>query len=121
MQSGASRQKATKIVAGVISAAAVRPSPRRFSATGPCVRATSATSTLERLVPPLLERGVVLGHVAVVEVDQALLLLLGEADALLGVRRYLGVGDRGVVAHIDGEAFLRRRRHHGVEIGVGAG
>ena len=36
MQSGASRQKATKIVAGVISAAAVRPSPRRFSATGPC-------------------------------------------------------------------------------------
>src|SRR4029450_9878554 len=107
MQSGASRQKATKIVAGVISAAAVRPSPRRFSAAGPCVRATSATSTLERLVPPFLERGIVLGHVAVVEVDQALLLLLGEADALSHVGRHLGVGDGRVVAHVDREALLR--------------
>src|SRR5258707_5842997 len=99
MASGASRQTATKIVAGVISVAAVRPSPRRFSATGPCARAASVTSSLERLVPPVLERRVVLGHVAIVEVDQALLFLVGEADALLHVGRDLGIGDGRIVAH----------------------
>src|SRR5882762_8105245 len=106
MARGASRHKATKIVAGVISAAAVRPSPRRFSATGPWARAASVTSSLERLVPPVLECRVVLGQVPVVEVDQALLLLVGETDALLHVGRHLGVGDGRVVAHVDGEAFL---------------
>src|SRR4029453_1365340 len=109
MASGASRQRATKMVAGVIRAAAVSPSPRRFSTTGPCVRAAaSVTSDLERLVPPFLPRRVVLAHVAVVKIDQPLLLRLGKADALLQVGRHLGVRDSGVVPHVDGEAFLCR-------------
>src|SRR5882757_2911657 len=98
MASGASRLRATKIVAGAIRAAAVRPSPRRFSTTGPWASAVSVIrlgSALERLVPPVLERRVVLGHVAVVEIDQPLLLFVGEA-------------------------LLCRGCHHGVEIGVGA-
>src|SRR5580704_18367254 len=124
MASGASRLRATKIVAGAIRAAAVRPSPRRFSATGPWTSAVSVIrlgSALEGLVPPVLERRIVLGHVGIVEIDEALLLLVGEADALLHVGRHGDVGDGGVVAHVDGEAFLRRWLHHGVEIGIGAG
>src|SRR4026208_1241730 len=100
MTRGASRHRATKTVAGVMRAVAVSPSPRRFSTTRPCARPASVTPDLERLVPPFLERRVVLAHVAVVEVDQALLLLLGEADALLGRRRQLGVGDGGGVGHV---------------------
>src|SRR5581483_8341456 len=40
-------------------------------------------SALEHLVPPLLQRGVVLGQVRIVQVLEALLLLGGEGDALL--------------------------------------
>src|SRR6476661_5867696 len=112
MTSGASRQRAMKIVAGPTSADAVHPSPRRRSTTGPCTSAASVMSSLERLVPPILERRIVLGHVAVVEVDEALLLFVGEADPLLDVVRHLGVGDGRVVAHVDCEAFLRGGRHH---------
>src|SRR5512138_1284475 len=106
MASGASRQTATKIVAGPASAAADQPSPRRVSTTGPRASAVSvmrSRSALERLVPPLLERRIVLGHVGIVEIDQALLLLGREADALLHVVRHLGVGDGRVVTHVDGE------------------
>src|SRR5215467_6156765 len=101
MASGASRQTATKIVAGPASAAADQLSPRRVSTTGPRASAVSVMrsdqplpispcpSTLERLVPPLLERRIVLGHIGIVEVDQALLLLGREADALLRILRNL--------------------------------
>src|SRR5262249_30059974 len=60
-----------------------------------------AASSLEHLVPPLLQRGVVLGEIAVVEIDEARLLLGGEADALLQVGRHDRVGDGRVVAHVD--------------------
>src|SRR5262245_14954421 len=106
MASGASRQTATKIVAGPTSAAEDQPSPRRVSTTGPRASAVSvirSRSRLERLVPPLLERRIVLGHVGIVEVDQALLLLGREADSLLRILRHLGVGDGRVVAHVDSE------------------
>src|SRR6185312_17363564 len=102
---------AMKIVAGASSADAVSPWPRGLSTT----RLMPRRLRLELLVPPVLERRIVLGDVTVVEVDQALLLFRREADALLHVGRHLGVGDGGVVAHVDGEAFLGRSRHHGVE------
>src|SRR5260370_9338915 len=111
MASGASRQRATKIVAGVISAAAVRPSPRRFSTTGPWASAVSVIrrrSALERLVPPVLERRIVLGHAGIVEIDQALLLLVGEADALLRVVSHLGGRHGGVISPVDSEPSLCR-------------
>src|SRR5205809_633146 len=56
-------------------------------------------SALQRLVPPLLERGVILGEVRVIEIDQALAFVGAEADALFGLWRDLGIGDGGVVAH----------------------
>src|SRR5271155_4285330 len=125
MASGPNRLTAMNSVAGANRAVAVNPSPGRRSmiATGRGARAMSVIprSPLERLVPPILEVRVVFGHVTVVEIDEQLLLVFGEADALLDVGRHLGIGDGRVVAHVDSERLLCRRRHHGVEIGVGAG
>src|SRR5471030_3431910 len=100
-----------KIDAGARSADAVNPCPRDLSTT----RLMPCPLGLERLVPPVLERRVVLGDVAVVEIDEALLLFRREADALLQVGCHLGVVDGRVVAHVYREAFLSRRGHHGVE------
>src|SRR5689334_19170133 len=116
---------ATTTAAGVSIAAALHPnalSRSRGSAAVVMVPPRSrCASALERLVPPLLERGVVPGEVAVVEVDEALALLGAEADALFGVRRDLRVGDAGVVPHVLGEGFLRGGGEHLVQPDVGAG
>src|SRR6266571_3573340 len=77
--------------------------------------ARAAGSAFERLVPPFLERSVVLCQVSVIEIDQALTFLGVEADALFGCGRNLGVGHRGVVAHVLGEGFLRRWLEHLVQ------
>src|SRR5438067_4715128 len=53
-------------------------------------------SALQRLIPPLLERGVVLGEVRVIQIDEALALVGVEADTLFGFGRDLGIGDRAV-------------------------
>src|SRR6185503_17603491 len=105
---------ATTMAAGASIAAALHPNAPF------CSRGTAAVvmvwsrcaSALERLVPPLLERGVVPGEVAVVEVDEALAFLGVEADALLRVRRDLRVGDAGVVPHVLGEGLLRGGGQH---------
>ena len=75
--------------------------PGRTRARGGCghrshdrvTRPICEASALERLVPPLLQRGVVLREVAVVEVDQALPLFRVEADAFFRLGRDLRVGD----------------------------
>src|SRR5262245_37828657 len=72
------------------------------------------TSARWRLVPPLLQGDVVLGHVGVVEIDQRLDLAGGEADARIEVGGDDGVLDRGVVAHVDGEGLLRALLEHGI-------
>src|SRR5262245_56246981 len=64
-------------------------------------------STLQFLIPPLLQRHVVRRHVGVVEIDQGLDLLRAEANALVELGCHHGIADRGVVAHIDGEGLLR--------------
>src|SRR5205085_5668683 len=63
-------------------------------------------SAFQGLIPPLLERGVVLGEVRIIQIDEALALFGVEADALFGFGRNLRVGDRRVVAHVFGEGFL---------------
>src|SRR5512144_637867 len=114
----------TTIDAGVIIAAAVHPGARaRAGGSAAAVIADlppSRASALERLVPPLLERSVVLREVPVIEVDQALALVGVEADASLRLRRDLRVRDARVVAHVLGEGFLRGRREHLVQPDVGA-
>src|SRR5258708_35731798 len=75
-----------------------------------------ARSALELLVPPFLERDVVLVHVVVVEIDEFLDLVGGEADALVEIGRDHGVGDGRIVAHVDGKCFLRALFQHGVQI-----
>src|SRR5205085_337376 len=72
-------------------------------------------SALQRLIPPLLERGVVLGEVRVIQIDEALALVGVEADTLFGFGRDLGIGDRAVVAHVLGASFLRRWLEHFVQ------
>src|SRR5207253_10220513 len=77
--------------------------------------ARAASSAFESLVPPLLERRVVLRQVAVIEVDQALALVGAEADALFRFGRNSCIGDGTVVAHVLGEGLLRRRLEHLVQ------
>src|SRR5215467_15770016 len=103
----------TTIVAGESIAAAVHPgalarAEGRAAAVIVDLRARCGASTLERLVPPLLERGVVLRKVAVVEVDEALALVRVEADALLRRGRDRRVANARVVPHVLGEGFLCR-------------
>src|SRR3954471_4800599 len=76
--------------------------------------------SLEHLVPPLLQGGVVLGDITVVEIDKARLLFGGEADALLQVGRNCRIGDGRVVAHVDREIILRALVQHRVHVGVAA-
>src|SRR6516162_94471 len=111
---------ATTIDAGASIAAAVHPSaPSRSRGIAAAVidafRSRCEGSTLERLVPPLLESRVVLGQVSVVEVDQSLALLGIEADAPLGLRRDIRIGHARVVAHVLGERLLRRDGEHLVQ------
>src|SRR5437763_1691162 len=118
MTTGSTMPIVTMMDAGATAMAAVHPdAPVRAerAVTAPMIDPGSPdarSSTLERLIPPLLERGVVLREIPVIEIDQALALVGAEADALFGFGRNLGIGDGAVVAHVLGERFLRRRLEH---------
>src|SRR4029434_304543 len=128
MRRGSAMPIVTTMEAGASIAAAVHPAARSC-ATGGAGAATAVIvaaplrrypiaargSALERLVPPLLERGVVLREIAVVEIDQALSLVRVEADPLLRLGRNLDVGDAPVVAHVLGKGLLGRRLQHFIE------
>src|SRR6185295_1797298 len=75
-------------------------SPRSLASPSGPGFARRAHSALERLVPPLLQRGIVLREITVVEIDQSLALVGAEADPLLRFRRDLRIGHRPVVAHV---------------------
>src|SRR5215472_3719271 len=115
----------TTIVAGESIAAAVNPgalarAEGRAAALIVDLPTRCGVSTLERLVPPLLERGVVLRKIAVVEVDKALALVGVEADALLRRGRDRRVADARVVPHVLGKGFLCRGDEHLVQPDVRA-
>src|SRR5258705_521352 len=124
MTIGSTMPIVTTIDAGAIIAAAVHPgSPVRAGAAAAAVirgLPRFEDSALEALVPPLLQRGIVLREVAVIEIDQALALVGAEADALFRLGRDLRVVDAAVVAHVLGERLLRRRREHLVQPDVRA-
>src|SRR5262245_48579285 len=89
---------ATIAAAGATRAAATG---RRRSAarSSDSIIVPASGSPLEDLVPPFLQRGVVLGDVLVVRREQLGLLLLREGDPLGHGVGQLGVVDRRVIAH----------------------
>src|SRR5437667_12662601 len=118
MTIGSTMPIVTMMDAGATAAAADHPgAPARAEA---AVNATTIDrprpeprgSAFERLVPPLLQRSVVLRKVPVIEIDQALPLVCAEANALFRLGRNPGIGDGTVVTHVLGEGFLRRRLQH---------
>src|SRR6184192_102075 len=115
MTIGSTMPMVTMMDAGATADAALHPdAPARAAGTAVMIASPRPVreSALERLVPPLLERNVVLREVPVIEIDQALAFLGVEADALFGFGRNPGVANRGVVAHVFGEGFLRRGLEH---------
>src|SRR6266478_1874216 len=113
MTIGSTMPIVTTMDAGATAAAALHPAaPARAAGTSAMIARPLRESALERLVPPLLERSIVLRQVAVIEIDEALPFVGVEADALFRCERNLRVDDGGVVAHVLGEGFLRRRLEH---------
>src|SRR5438034_7755993 len=114
MTTGSTMPIVTMMDAGAIAAAAVHPgAPARAGDVATALMiaplAGAAWSAFERLVPPLLERSVVLRQVAVIEIDQALALVGAEAYALFRCERDLGMAARADRAHVFRETFLRGR------------
>src|SRR6266581_1429912 len=105
MTIGTSSPIVTKIVAGPMSMAAVERRPPRFSSAASDTRLSAATDAviaiprflasggLEFLVPEVLQVCHPLGQELEVRVDEELLLLRREADALSQISFVLRVGD----------------------------
>src|SRR5262245_5314026 len=83
--------RSSSIRVGVACAATVRAmlGPRQTKSSRSAPEHASVLNrslALQLLVPPFLQGDIVLGHVPVVEVHEALDLVLGEADALVEIR-----------------------------------